>query len=165
MNEYLQALQQTLVQDIPITQYMGITAEVYDDKGLVLKAPLAGNTNPKGTAFAGSINALLTLAGWGQLWLLLKELDMVGDIVIQNSSIGYLRPVTGDFAAICHRPEQINIDKMELSLKKKGKARVELNSEIYQKDIVIVEFKGRYVIHLSQGTPSPLPPLSYQVTF
>jgi thioesterase domain-containing protein len=151
MNEHLQALQQTLAQDIPITQHMSITIESYDDKGLILKAPLAGNTNPKGTAFAGSINALLTLAGWGQIWLILKELDIVGDVVIQNSSINYLRPVTGDFAAICHKPDQDDVAGIEQLLKKKGKARVKLSAEIYQGDVVVVEFKGRYVMHLSQA--------------
>ncbi len=161
MDEHLQALQQTLTQDIPITHSIGITAENYDNKGLVLKAPLIGNTNPKGTAFAGSINALLTLAGWGLIWLVLKELDVVGDIVIQNSSIDYLRPVIGDFAAICYRPEQADIDRMEQSLKKKGKARIELSAEIYQEDVVVVEFKGRYVIHQSKDAHSSLPLLSY----
>lgn len=161
MDEYLQTLQQTLAQDIPITHSIGITAENYDDKGLVLKAPLTGNTNPKGTAFAGSINALLTLAGWGLLWLVLKELDVVGDIVIQNSSIDYLRPVTGDFAAICYRPEQADIDRMERSLKKRGKARIELSAEIYQEGVIVVEFKGRYVIHLSKDAHFSLPLLSY----
>ncbi len=156
MNEHLQTLQQTLAQDIPITQHMGITVERYDDKGLILKAPLAGNTNPKGTAFAGSINALLTLAGWGLIWLILKELDVVGDVVIQNSSISYLRPVTGDFAAICHKPDRDNIARLKQALKKRGKARMELSAEIYQGDVVVVEFKGRYVMHLSQNVISSL---------
>jgi thioesterase domain-containing protein len=152
MNEHLQALQQTLAQEIPITQYMGITVESYDDRGLILKAPLVGNTNPKGTAFAGSINALLTLAGWGQTWLILKELDGDGDVVIQDSNIRYIRPVSGDFAALCHKPDQENIARLEQSLRKRGKARLELSAEIYQRDVVAVEFKGRYVVHLSKVT-------------
>ncbi|HEV2655460.1 MAG TPA: thioesterase domain-containing protein [Ktedonobacteraceae bacterium] len=157
MDELLQALQQTLAQGIPITHHMGILAANYDETGLVLKAPLAGNTNPKGTAFAGSINALLTLAGWGLIWLVLKELDIPGDIVIQNSTIGYVRPVTDDFAATCHRPAQADIERIEQALKKKGKARIELSAEIYQDERIAAEFKGRYVIHLSQNPPASLP--------
>ncbi len=140
---------------------MGILVEKYDNTGLALKAPLARNTNPKGTAFAGSINALLTLAGWGLIWLVLKELDIPGDIVIQNSSIGYVQPVTGDFAATCHRPTQADIDRMGQTLKKKGKARIELSAEIYQDDRIAADFKGRYVIHLQQSALSSPPPLSY----
>jgi thioesterase domain-containing protein len=157
MDKLLQALQQTLTQDIPITHSMGILAEKYDATGLFLKAPLARNTNPKGTAFAGSINALLTLTGWGLIWLVLKELDMLGDIVIQNSTINYVRPVTEDFAATCCRPAQADIDRMEQTLKKKGKARIELSAEIYQDDRIVADFKGRYVIHLSQNAPASLP--------
>lgn len=148
MNELLLALQQTLTQDIPITRHIGITIERYDEKGLVLKAPLAGNTNPKGTAFAGSMNSLITLAGWGQLWLLLKELDIDGYVVIQTSQTSYLRPVADDFAAVCHRPQQDEIAKMVQTLRKRGKARMELNVEIRQGDEVAVEFKGRYVVRV-----------------
>ena len=154
MNELAQALQQTLTQDIPITQHIGITIARYDNNGLVLQAPLAGNTNPKGTAFAGSINALITLTGWGQIWLLLKELRIDGYVVIQNSHTDYLHPVTGDFAAFCHRPEQDEIDKLEQGLKKKGKARLELSVAIRQGDEVAVEFKGRYVVRLGDTTLS-----------
>ena len=66
MNELAQALQQTLTHNLPITQHIGITIARYDNNGLVLQAQLAGNTNPKGTAFAGSINSLITLTGWGK---------------------------------------------------------------------------------------------------
>ncbi len=146
MNELLLALQQTLTQDIPITRHMGITIERYDEKGLVLKAPLAGNTNPKGTAFAGSINSLITLAGWGSIWLLLKELGIDGYVVIQSSQTSYLHPVADDFTALCHRPPQDEIAKMEQALRKKGKARMELIVEIRQGEELAVEFKGRYVV-------------------
>jgi thioesterase domain-containing protein len=155
MNELALALQHTLTQDIPITQHIGITIARYDNNGLVLQAPLAGNTNPKGTAFAGSINALITLTGWSQVWLLLKELDIDGYVVIQNSHTDYLRPVTDNFAALCHRPGQDEIDRLEQRLKKKGKARMELGVEIRQGEEVAVEFKGRYVVRLST-TLSPV---------
>jgi thioesterase domain-containing protein len=149
MNELAQALQQTLIQDIPITQHIGITIARYDNNGLILQAPLEGNTNPKGTAFAGSINALITLTGWGQIWLLLKELEIDGYVVIQNGHTDYLRPVTSDFMAFCHRPEQDEIDKLEQGLRKKGKARIELDVEIRQSNEVVVEFKGRYVVRVT----------------
>jgi thioesterase domain-containing protein len=149
MNKLLLALEQTLIQDIPITKHMGITIERYDEKGLVLQAPLVGNANPKGTAFAGTINSLTTLAGWGSIWLLLKELDINGYVVIQNSQINYLRPVADNFAALCYRPQQDEIDKLGQSLRKKRTARLELKVEIWQGEEVAVEFKGRYVVRLN----------------
>lgn len=148
MDNLLQGLQETLNQEIPITQHLGIIVESYDGKRLILKAPLAQNINHKGTAFAGSLNALVTLAGWGQIWLMLKERGIPGKIVIQDSSSNYLLPVQNDFLAICHKPDTFSIEKMENMLKKRGKARIELNVEIYNDHAIAVSFKGRYVVHL-----------------
>jgi len=151
MHDRLRELQEILAQEIPITQHIGITVESYDDEGLTLKAPLHQNINHKSTAFAGSLNALLTLAGWGLLWLLLKERDMHAQIVIQESMSNYLRPVTRDFSARCHKPDPTHIARLETVLRKKGKARLELQSEIREGDIVAVSFKGRYVVFLHKG--------------
>src|SRR5215831_17942615 len=149
MYDQLQELQETLAREIPITRNLGITVESYNDEGLTLKAPLRQNINHKSTAFAGSLNALLTLAGWGLLWLLLKERDMHAQIVIQESMSSYLRPVTRDFSARCHKPDPTHIARLETVLRKKGKARLELQSEIREGDIVAVTFKGRYVVFVN----------------
>ena len=154
MHDRLQELQETLAREIPITRNLGITVESYNDAGLTLKAPLQQNINHKSTAFAGSLNALLTLAGWGLLWLLLKERDMHAQIVIQESMSSYLRPVTRDFSAWCHKPDSAYITRLETTLRKKGKARLELQSEIREGDIVAVSFSGRYVVFLINGEAS-----------
>ncbi len=148
MEHLLQRLQVTLLREIPITQYLGIIVESYDDQQLILRAPLAQNINHKGTAFAGSLNALLTLAGWGQLWLILAERNISGKIVIQDSSSSYLLPVHSDFSAICHKPSSEHIARVESTLKKYGKARIELYAEIRDDQELAVSFKGRYVVHL-----------------
>jgi thioesterase domain-containing protein len=148
MYDRLRELHETLAREIPITRHLGITVESYNDEGLTLKAPLQQNVNHKATAFAGSLNALLTLAGWGLLWLLLKERDMHAQIVIQESMSSYLRPVTRDFSARCHKPDPTHILRLETTLRKKGKARLELQSEIREEDIVAVTFRGRYVVFL-----------------
>jgi len=149
MHDRLQELQETLAREIPITRNLGITVESYNDDGLTLKAPLQQNINHKSTAFAGSLNALLTLAGWGLLWLILKERGLHVQIVIQESMSNYLRPVTHDFSARCHKPDPAYIARLETTLRKKGKARLELQSEIREGDIVAVTFSGRYVIFLA----------------
>ncbi len=151
MHNRLQELQETLAREIPITQHLGISIESYDDAGLTLKAPLQQNINHKSTAFAGSLNALLTLAGWDLLWLILKERDLHAQIVIQESISSYLRPVTRDFSARCHKPDPTHIARLETTLRKKGKARLELQSEITERDIVAVSFRGRYVVFLEGG--------------
>ncbi|HEX4204025.1 MAG TPA: thioesterase domain-containing protein [Ktedonobacteraceae bacterium] len=146
MQTLLEALQETFYHEIPITRHLGIHAESYEEGQLVLSAPLEPNINHKQTAFAGSLNALVTLAGWGQLWLILKERTLQGKIVIQDSSSNYIRPVDRNLVARCNRPEPEHIDFLQESLRKRGKARIELIAEIYNGEQLAVTFKGRYVI-------------------
>jgi thioesterase domain-containing protein len=152
MQSAIQELQSVLLRTIPLTQHIGLRVISYEAGLLVLKAPLTPNINHQQTAFAGSLNALVTLAGWGQVWLILKELNLPGEIVIQDSSSNYLRPVNNDFVAACYRPEQEQIVKLSTGLKKKGIARLELCANIYTNDIVAVTFKGRYVISTKRET-------------
>jgi len=146
MHDLAQALQETLAHEIPITRHLAIHVVSYDQTGLVLQAPLAPNINHKRTAFAGSLNSVVTLAGWGLLWLILKELELPARVVIQDSACSYLRPVSNDFSAFCPRPDQEQIDRLAEALRKRGKARIELHTEILNGTTVAVSFTGRYVI-------------------
>src|SRR6266700_646189 len=128
MHDRLQELQEILAREIPITQHLGISIESYDETGLTLKAPLQQNINHKSTAFAGSLNALLTLAGWGLLWLLLQERDMHAQIVIQESMSRYLRPVTRDFSARCHKPAPTHLARLHTPPRQHATASPELPS-------------------------------------
>ncbi len=121
MNDFVAELQATLAHEIPITQQLRITVESYDGECLILRAPFAQNINHKATAFAGSLTALLTLAGWGLLWLVLKEHKLAAQIVIQESVSSYLRPVTSDFSARCCKPDATQIAHLETMLRKRGK--------------------------------------------
>jgi thioesterase domain-containing protein len=144
----LRRLQATLHTEIPISKEIGITIGAYN-RCLVLHAPLAPNINHKDTAFAGSLNAIATLAGWSLLWLLLDEVSLRGKIVIQDSTIEYLRPVAGDFAARCCLPESAELARFLAILRKKARARLQLQATISEQDRVAVRFTGRYVVHLN----------------
>ncbi len=146
MEQLLLELQETLRLEIPVTRHLGITLESYDEQRLVLSAPLAQNINHKGTAFAGSLNALVTLAGWGQLWLILKERQLHGKIVIQDSTNSYLLPVQNDFRATCERPSPAQVARLEQTFRKHNRARIELQAEIRNEAGLAVSFKGRYVV-------------------
>ncbi|HLZ61866.1 MAG TPA: thioesterase domain-containing protein [Ktedonosporobacter sp.] len=156
MKNLLEELQETLYTDIPLTKHLAITVDSYDDERLLLKAPLAQNINHKGTAFAGSLNAVVTLAGWGLLWLVLKEMGVRAVIVIQDSASNYLLPVKSDFSACCYRPDSGQIARMKQMLLMKGRARLELKAEIVADLKVAVSFQGRYVVSLypSEGEES-----------
>ncbi len=158
MSEEIQALETTFRHEIPITGPLGVTVESYDGQLLCLKAPLAANINHKDTAFAGSLNALLTLSGWGLVWLILREAGITAKIVIQDSQVSYLLPVASDFVAGCRKPDPAQLKRFTTMLLKKGKARLELRVEIRAGRQPAVTFQGRYVAHLVQ----PLPPLNFK---
>jgi thioesterase domain-containing protein len=145
-------LQATLHTEIPISKGIDITVGTYDNGCLVLHAPLAPNINHKDTAFAGSLNAVATLAGWSLLWLVLDEAALVGKIVIQDSTIEYLRPVTRDFAACCCLPESDELTRFLTMLRKKARARLQLQATISEGGGMAVRFTGRYVAHITTSS-------------
>lgn len=145
MNPTGTQLQETLYREIPLTRALEVTVAEWDGTALTLRAPLAPNVNHTQTAFAGSLAAVTTLAGWGLLWLLLRERGAAATLVIQDSSIRYLRPVTTDLEAHCALPEAAEVARFLETLQAKGRARLELHVEIRQGDAVAVQFSGRYV--------------------
>ncbi|MBZ5551866.1 MAG: thioesterase domain-containing protein [Acidobacteriia bacterium] len=149
----LKELIERLKTEIPISSVIGLTIERYENGCLTLSVPLGKNINQQGTAFAGSLNATLTLAGWSLVWLILKEANIEAGIVIQDSGIHYRQPVTRDFKACCCKPDAATLEKMLSTLQKKGKARIALSAEIRQAGEVAVAFNGRYVVQVVPRTP------------
>lgn len=139
-------LQATLATEIPITQHLGLRVARYDADGLALAAPLAPNINHKETVFAGSLNAVLTLTGWSLLWLILFEEAIAAKVVIQDSTVRYLRPVVTDFVARCPQLEPNGRTRLLTTLRRHGRSRVTLDAAIYEGDEVAVAFTGRYVL-------------------
>jgi thioesterase domain-containing protein len=62
---------------------------------VVMSVPLDGNRNDKGTMFGGSVYSAMVLAGWTLCIEQGKAVGRDGDIVIKDSSVAFLRPVTG----------------------------------------------------------------------
>lgn len=96
----IDALRRMLRDRMPVAGRLGVEPLRYREGRLTVRAPLALNLNDKGTAFAGSLAMLATLTGWGAVWLLLREQGQSGEIVLQDSAVKYLRPITADFDAI-----------------------------------------------------------------
>ncbi len=140
-----QALEITLHTEIPITRQIGIHVVEYDGTRLTLAAPIERNINHKATAFAGSLNSVVTLAGWGLIWIALREAGLEATIVIQDSTSYYRRPITRDFSATCQKPDDAQMSQFVRMLREKGKARLELEAEIRENDAVAMSFQGRYV--------------------
>jgi thioesterase domain-containing protein len=140
-------LQKVLHHEIPLSRQMGLTVDQYDGVCLALRAPLAPNINHKATAFAGSLTAVMTLTGWGTVWLMLREHGLRGTIVIQESSTRYLLPVSYDFIATCRVPQAHEVERFLAGLRRRGKARLSLTVRILDGDgRVAVAFTGNYVV-------------------
>ena len=143
--DLLRALRAKLRASMPITGALGLKVVDREGTGVVLSAPLAPNINHKRTAFAGSLNATATLAGWGTIWLVLREHGIQSHVVIQDSAVHYFRPVTGDFTARCKAPSASAIERLVKSVQKKGRGRLELDVMISDAGGDAVKFHGRYV--------------------
>jgi thioesterase domain-containing protein len=146
MSADTRALEQVLGDSMPVAGRLGV--EVVDDRDgrLTLRAPLALNLNDKGTAFAGSLAMVATLTGWSMMWLLLRQQGISGDIVLQDSSVKYLRPITTDFAATAIRPEEAALVALFAAIERRGKGRLKLDVTVTDAEGVQVKFTGRYVV-------------------
>lgn len=145
-----QLLQSVLHQDIPLTRDMGVEVISWQDHQLRLHLPLAQNINHKSTLFGGSLYCGAVLAGWGWLYLRLKEAGIDdGHIVIQDGQIQYPLPVKRDGVAICDAPDEASWDKFLKMYQRRGLARLALKTRIVAEgsDAPAVEFVGQYVLH------------------
>lgn len=140
-------IQKVLNSEIPLTHHMGVQVVEFSDLFLTLTAPLENNINHKNTAFGGSLFSVSVLAGWGLIYLLLQKYHLSGHIVIQESQIKYLKPVTNDLTATSSFESKQQQDKLINMYKRKGVARIHLESKIYCNNQLAVNFTGSYVIH------------------
>ncbi len=143
----LSELQAVLEREIPMSAQMGIRVHDGGVDGLVMRLPLGPNRNHQQTAFAGSLNALCTVAGWGTMYLLLRELGREGSIVIRRSSIKYQEPVTSSEILARCLPIAASARQYFLEmLDDKGQAKLDLIVEVAGSDGPSVVFNGSYVV-------------------
>lgn len=140
-------LQAVLDEEIPITQAMALRVVRCSADEVVIRAPLAANTNHKSTAFGGSLYTSTVLAGWGLLWCILRTEGLDGHIVIHESSVRYGMPVHGDWEARSTAPAAHVKRRFISAYQRYGRARLSLRAEVCCANAVAVEFSGRYVVH------------------
>jgi thioesterase domain-containing protein len=148
----LAELQSKLDREIPMCGQMGIRVHDGGADGLIMRLPLDRNRNHQQTAFAGSLNALCTIAGWSSLYLMLRELGREAGIVIRRSSIRYHEPV--DSSVIFARCLPIAPEARQFFLEmldEKGQAKMDLTVEIAGAEQPAVSFQGSYVVTQRAG--------------
>jgi thioesterase domain-containing protein len=142
------ALAEVLAAELPITQSLGIGVVEAGLERVVLSLPLAANRNHKGAVFAGSLNAVATLAGWSLLWVALRQNDLHAHVVIQDATVRYLEPARSDVRAECTTPPTAAVPHALEVLARRGRARVTLEATVRDAEgTVVATLSGRYVVH------------------
>jgi len=143
-------LQQVLHHDIPLTAQMQMQVLSWQAHTLRLRLPLEPNVNHKSTMFGGSLYCGAVLAGWGWLYLSLREAGIEdGHIVIQEGQISYPQAVRGAGIAHCEMPEPAVWQRFITTYQRRGRARITLTTRITNEgnDEDAVRFNGQYVLH------------------
>ncbi|MCK8329379.1 YiiD C-terminal domain-containing protein, partial [Erwinia amylovora] len=95
-------LQQAWYQHIPLSEKMGVRILQYTGQKFATTMPETGNQNPHHTLFAGSVFSLATLTGWGLIWLLLRERQLGGTIILADAHSRYSKPISGKPGAVAN---------------------------------------------------------------
>jgi len=143
----IKLLQEVFNAEIPLTRSIGLKVEHCTNQSLTLSAPLENNINHKCTAFGGSIYSVSVLSGWGLIYLLLKQHNLSGHIVIQESHTKFIKPVDTDITSKCSFESSQQCNKFIKMYDRKGVARINLQAKITCHGETAVIFSGTYVVH------------------
>ncbi|MBA2269599.1 MAG: YiiD C-terminal domain-containing protein [Chthoniobacterales bacterium] len=139
----LRAAEEFFHRQIPLTRAMGVRVTADNATGFSVEAPVTLNYNHLHTAFGGSINAVATLAGYGLLWMELRE--TTAHLLIAGSSIRFLRPVRETISATCARPAAEKLASFQATLRETGKARITLRVRVEENGEAAAEFQATFV--------------------
>lgn len=132
-------------EHIPLTQAMGLHVAGRDALGLRLAAPLAPNRNDKGTAFAGSLATIVTLAGWALTTLVLREAGYDdAQVAVGHATTDYRRPVRTGLLAECRQPPADEVEAFLAAFREHGRARWQLEIVLKDGEAVAVQQLARY---------------------
>ncbi|MFC4347360.1 YiiD C-terminal domain-containing protein [Kordiimonas lipolytica] len=139
-----EALEAYLYKNIPISHVMGVRVTFASAEKISLTAPLAANINHKRTVFGGSLQAVATLACWTLLHVNLREDTDPSEIVITNSNIDYVRPVTSDFTATASLPDAARWQQFLKTFDRHGRARIQMTAHVMQDEEVAIDYTGTF---------------------
>ncbi|MAY38205.1 MULTISPECIES: YiiD C-terminal domain-containing protein [Spongiibacter] len=141
----LQAFSQQAITAIPLLQSMDVRFTAFSDYSLRVDMPLAPNINDKNTGFGGSIVALATTAGWAMLQLLMQGLSRDYQVLIVESHIRYLAPVTANCYALASVTESAMCAFYKM-LNQRGSGRMTIQTGIEQDGRQLAVFTGTYKV-------------------
>ncbi len=141
--DWCQELQDVWQKHIPISEKMAVKINQFNGYRFEVTALLNANLNPHDSMFAGSVFSMATLAGWGMVWLLMKERHLTASIVLADGHIRYRRPIV-------ERPRaSVSLDSLSGDLDRLAngrKARVKLEVALFSGDENAGVFTATFVL-------------------
>ena len=138
-------LEKYLHESIPLTHALGLKVRFASPERVLLECPLEPNINLHGTAFGGSIVALATITGWLWIHVFMRERKQSPKIVISESHMEYINPVTGMFSAELRSPSDAVVRAFMQGFDRRGSARIDLKVSVLSEGEEVGLFKGTYV--------------------
>lgn len=129
-------LEQRIRTGIPIAGHMDFRVRELSATRIRVRGGGAENINVHGTAFAGSLYAVCTLALWG---LVNSRLPANASLVMAEGSIRYIKPVIGDIVADCEVAAS-EMDAFLTVVNTKGKGRLQARVTVPVKNTIGAEF-------------------------
>lgn len=145
-------LQTLLHEKIPLTHAMKVQVLVANSERVELGCPLPPNQNPHGTAFAGSLYSLASLAGWSLVSLYAEQQRLSGSVVLRHADIRYLRPVHTALHACAELSTQDMLACTGTDLQRRGRARIVVPVSILCENKLAVQFSGEFVLTLGHSS-------------
>lgn len=137
-------------REIPISKYMQVRVVSAEADRFELAAPLAPNKNHEGTAFGGSVSSLALLSCWSLVTITLEQIPGEFDyVVVQDSTMDYVTPISADFSSVA--TFNSSPERFLTTLKKHGRARIQLAADVICQDSVCATLSARFVAQLKRG--------------
>jgi thioesterase domain-containing protein len=134
-----------LHEQIPLTKSLGLSIVSIDERGALIRAPLAPNLNHLGGAFGGSLSTMMILSGYIWLYHALLKNNHHAHVILFKEESEYLLPVKTDIEVLAFAPSPADWKKCEESFLRKGTGRLILHSEISLPEGIAARFKGEFV--------------------
>lgn len=152
-------LQALLLAYIEPARALGLAVEAASPAGVILTAPIAGNRNDKGTAFAGSLLSAAALAGWALVSCICAAESIDVEVALQASDARFLAPGRANLRAVARAPEEAALVKLKRMLTRGGRGRVEITVAVTSGDAEVMTFTGTYAVIVGGADPRRLLPI------
>jgi len=139
-------LEQRIRRGIPVAAQMDFRVRDLEDDAITVVGGGAENVNVHGTAFAGSLYAIATLALWG---LVHARLPANAALVLAEGGIKYRQPVIGEIVARCAVPPAEMAAFLQ-RLQERGRAVLTATVVVPGADGIAAEYRGMVHARLEQ---------------